>query len=504
MKIKLHITILIAVAFLLPTACLDDLDIVQPSTFTSNSMWQEEGDFTSIVNGMYAIFRSGTADNLNIWGDLRSGCYGDAILNSYANAVRNNVLVEDSEGTNWQPLYTTINYANLILKHIDDIAWSKETTRNEIVANAYFIRAWCYFQIVRLWGDAPLLTAGFESTDYDLMYPSRGPAADIYTLVESDITAAGSLLTSGTSRHQASPAAINMLKAEFYPWKAKQLSGGTDALNAAKTAIDAVLNNTSYTFASDYAALFGCSTNNNKPTLSASQLETKETNTEFIWSIPYSQTEYTGSYLAYIGVNIANALDNLENNPVPIGTHAQYLSLTRNFVTWLGNELPAGVTVDKRHAINWLYMTSAENGNLDEIRVIRKFSGEWTNSTRYFTNDIPMYRLAEAYLLKAEAENALGNASGALTYLNKVAYRAYGVNCYTTTVKAEIDEAIVDEYLREFILENKFWWVFRRFGVCFNRVAALAGEENTTNILLWPIASACRTTNPNIEQTEGY
>jgi len=467
-------------------------------------MWQEEGDFTSIVNGMYSIFRSGTNENVNIWGDLRSGCYGESILNSYANAVRTNMLVEDVEGTNWQSLYVPINYANLILKHINDISWTKESVKNEVAANAYFMRAWCYFQIVRLWGDAPLLTAGFESTDYKLMYPSRGPAADIYTQVESDLTEAGKLLTTGTSLYQASPAAINMLKTEFYLWKAKQLNGGTEALNSAKTAIDAVLGNSNYTFATDYAALFGCSTNGNKPTLSAAQLKAKESNTEFIWTIPYSQTEYTGSYLAYIGVNIANAKDALENNPIPIGTHAQYLSLTKTFVNWLETNLPAGVTEDKRHAIDWLYMTSQDNGGLDEIRIIRKFSGEWTNATRYFSNDIPMYRMAEAYLLKAEVENALNNAQTALTYLNKVAYRAYGINCYATTNKTEIDKNIVDEYLREFVLENKSWWVFRRFGVCFDRVEALKGKENTKNILLWPIASACRTTNTNIKQTEGY
>ena len=56
----------------------------------------------------------------------------------------------------------------------------------------------------------------------------------------------------------------------------------------------------------------------------------------------------------------------------------------------------------------------------------------------------PVYRLAEAYLLKAEAENALGNTDAALQNLNVVAKRAYGVNnYYTARTQDAIDNAII-------------------------------------------------------------
>ncbi len=504
MKIRYYIQIILFTGTVVFFSCSNDLDIEQPSTVTSNSMWKEEGDYTSFVNGMYSNFRSGNNLSLNIWGDLRSGYYGDAILDHYANALRNNQLVVDVDGSNWNTLYTTINYANLIIKHIDDIEWDNGKTRDGILANGYFMRAWCYFHIVRIWGDAPLLVEGFESMDFESMYPSREPASEIYSLIASDIDMADKLLTEGNELYLASPGAINMLKAEFFLWEAKQLESGNNALAIAKTAIDKVLNNVNYTLAPDYADLFGCSTNEDRPVLSAEQLGIKESNREYIWSLPYSQIEYTGGYMSYVGVNISNAKEDLRNDPIPIGTHAQYLSLGEDFVDWLENELPNNVVEDKRHNVNWLHITSEENGELDEIRVIRKFSGEWTNETRYFTNDVPMYRLAEAYLLKAEVENELGNHAEALSNLNKIAFRAYGHNAYSVADKLEIDEAIMDEYLREFVLENKYWWVLRRFGACFDRVGNLKGRENVTNILLWPIASASLNTNPDIEQTEGY
>ena len=68
----------------------------------------------------------------------------------------------------------------------------------------------------------------------------------------------------------------------------------------------------------------------------------------------------------------------------------------------------------------------------------------------------------------------------------------------------EVDEKIVDETMKEFVSEGKIWWAFVRFGVAFDRVATLTGREDETNLLLWPVASACINTNPKIEQTEGY
>ncbi|MCO7112569.1 RagB/SusD family nutrient uptake outer membrane protein [Bacteroides uniformis] len=61
-----------------------------------------------------------------------------------------------------------------------------------------------------------------------------------------------------------------------------------------------------------------------------------------------------------------------------------------------------------------------------------KFKGSFANDTRSFDSDVPVYRLAEAYLLKAEVENALGNTDAALQNLNVVAKRAYGVDNYYT------------------------------------------------------------------------
>lgn len=101
---------------------------------------------------------------------------------------------------------------------------------------------------------------------------------------------------------------------------------------------------------------------------------------------------------------------------------------------------------------------------------------------------MPIYRLAEAYLLKAEVENALGNTDAALQNLNVVAKRAYGVdNYYTMRSQDAIDNAIIDETLKEFVAECKgMVGLSPGFNKEFELIETLKGREGEKNVTLWP------------------
>lgn len=491
MKVKILIATLAASAAL--CSCHGDLNVVQPSQFTSASMWTSESDFNSAINGMYSQFRVTFNSLVECYGDYRTNLYGKGkISNKDYDFMALQTLERNIEGTNWADIYTTINYANLILKHSGDISFASESNKNNILANAYFVRAYCYFTLARVFGDVPLLTSGFESDGQSDINPTRTAAAEVFAQVESDLTAAGTLLTTGTSLHKASPAAINMLKADYYLWKAKCLDGGSTALNSAKTAVDAVLNNSSYQLQSKFSGVFGVA---------------NESNSELIFTIVMDRSEYTGGAASLYLLNVADIQDkSLTNNPYLIGSHAQYVSLTDDYVTFLKSD-----SRDSRFAVS--YIEGIENAgdpddDMHHHKVIIKFPGEWINETRVFSSDIIIYRLAEANLMKAEIENALGNSSssnGALFYLNRIAKRAYGVdNYYTDTSNSAITTAIVDETLKEFVAEGKSWWTMIRNGQAFSRISTLAAKQSQKNILLWPVADACMNTNPNIVQTEGW
>ena len=151
------------------------------------------------------------------------------------------------------------------------------------------------------------------------------------------------------------------------------------------------------------------------------------------------------------------------------------------------------------------FETFFDQGKNDTFQWINKYAGTWENGTRIFDADIVVYRYADALLLGAEIENALGNTSAALGYLNSIAKRAYDVdNKYSALSKTGIDEAILLERKREFVAEGKLWWDLIRMGVVFDQVESLADQKDKPNILLWPVHDSSINTNPNITQTEGY
>jgi Zn/Cd-binding protein ZinT len=118
---------------------------------------------------------------------------------------------------------------------------------------------------------------------------------------------------------------------------------------------------------------------------------------------------------------------------------------------------------------------------------------------------MPLYRLAEAYLLKAEAANGMDDIATATAALNEVAKRARGIDEYYKNLdKRGVTEAIINESKMEFVAEGKMWWLYLRTNTEFELISTLVGREGEKNVTLWPVANVCITTNPRIEQTEGY
>lgn len=496
MKTKIISALLLGCLMTGFTACHSDLDMNQESYFTSRNMWTDENDANMAVNGMFSRFRSTTAENLMLWGDLRanlqkSGAVNDAFFGTTGSSQK---IVPGNSGTDWTNLYRIINDANLIIKHVDDVKYIDPSKRDNALGNALFVRAYCYYMVARIWGDAPLLISGFESENQEDMYPSRGPVADIFAQIEKDLDEAISVMPKAKDLHKGSKGAINMLRADYFLWKASRLGGGQAYYQKAKDAADAVIGG-GYTLLPVFADIF--------------KLDNKSNN-ELIFTFPYVQGENVtaGSSPNYFSYYLAPGSDTpklealgFTQDDCPSGSHAQYVVPTDEYMEFLLAD-----PTDQRGTASVLKITNQtiiEDCLVDRMFV--KFKGRWSSGTRVFDNDMPIYRLAEAYLLKAEACNGLGDTNGAMAALNVIAKRARGVdNYYTGLDKTGITDAIIDESKMEFACESKMWWVYLRTNTEFQKISSLVGKENVTNITLWPISNNCITTNSKITQTPGY
>ncbi len=477
-------------------SCVKDIDIVQPSEMTGQNMWTEENDAASAVNGAYTLLRNAFKDTNNFWGDLRSNLWTSGRVNdpTYARTGLNELTVSWT-GSNWADIYKVVNEANLVIKHVDDVTYTNQETRDEILAQAYFLRAFCYYNIARIWGDAPLCLNPFESERQEDMYPGRNPASEIFATVESDIENAAKLMPSSVKKiYQASPAAIQLLRADYYNWKGSRLGGGSEAYQKALDSANAVLG-MGYTMLDDFASVFS---------------PENETNKELIFTLPFNVGENvtaatSPNYFAFFLAQTEHTQLLLNNgyslDDVPVGTHAQYSVPNDDYVDFLLKD-PA----DQRGAATVRkYTDDFINSQLVLKVVVLKFAGTWKNNTRSFDCDMPIYRLPEAYILKAEALNGLGDTNGAMAALNAIEKRARGVdNFYTGLDKKGVAKAIIDEVKMEFMAEAKIWWALLRNNLEFELVSSLVGRENELNVTLWPVHQNCINTNRNIQQTPGY
>ncbi len=474
-------------------SCDDFLDIAPASIITSQNMWTNEAEAEAGIAGMYNRFRhafnaSGQPDyRFLVYTELRSGFWqtGHSGASQWNDLFFNTPNPTSTPSLNWTPIYNTINAANLALKYIPEIDFFDEKKAKVFLADAYFIRAICYFMLVRTWGDVPVTVRPYESFDDDNLFPARTPKSQVFELIKSDIQQA--LLHMEDEGHRnrimASKSGINMLKAEVYLWTAKREGGGRADLDIAHAAVDQVLASPHYSLLANYEQVFR-----------------EDRNQEIIFSIHFDLTEHDGQYgtqFMYLGGHVEAPF---RNNPVPVGTSNQWLTLNDHFVDNYLMKTPG----DTRTGV--IHQTFSSPGR--DYRWINKYLGEFVGDVYYDTSDTRFYRFAEAILFKAEILNAIDRTTDAIAELNKVAKRAYGVdNFYPTSLtKTQVDETILHERLIEFAVEGKSWFDFIRFGKAFELIPTLVGRQNEYegNILLLPISPNTLMKNPNIQQTPGY
>lgn len=172
-------------------ACSEKLDVLDENNPTTESYFKTALELQNGVNAIYSTLRSA-----NLIGrewffthDMRGGecASGGAQLE----APRAELLKQPSPAPSnsvmtsvWNGCYQMINRANLVLTKAPGVT-DNATLRDRLVGEAKFLRAWAYFELVSQWGDVPLYTEPISSSTG---FKGKSPAADIYTLIVTDLT----------------------------------------------------------------------------------------------------------------------------------------------------------------------------------------------------------------------------------------------------------------------------------------------------------------------------
>lgn len=481
------ITILSIGMFVIATSCSKTIDVDPVSVITTNSFWKTEDDVNGGLSGMYLYLRQQAALNLFIWGEARSNDlqWGQVSGTLDYDFYYNNTLTANSAGPSWLNLYTCINASNLIIKYAPGITFKSESQKNNILAQAYTMRAFVYFVMARTWGGVPIRTEPIEGYDEQTIQKERASTDEVFSLIKADLEQAIQLFPDNSfqsGRNKWSKAGAYALKADVYLWTGKRLNGGVNDFTTALDACNQVAA-ANVDLLPNYADLFTYANKGNKEVIMAVGFKAQEAGS----ANTYFFNMYSGP--------TASTIDPQTN---------EVIGQTAGGVVWTVTPLTQSqfAADDLRRGATFMEIPYSSY----YPPVVLKGRGVLINGIRYFSNDVVLYRYADVLLMRAEAKNALDQDPS--EEINQVRQRAYGDNfsshVFVSGGKENNDKEILQERFLELAVEGKRWWDLVRFGKAFDLVPSLQDKVGKDHLLVWPIGLTTLSLEPKVEQNPGW
>ena len=435
------------VLLLVLSGCKKMLDVPPLSSITEQTYFTNEGDFDPYVTGIYSYMRS-FANNVT-YGTERGEELISA-LNSRFTVAWSQTLSPSSGAIDYNNWYKAIGNCNLLFDKIQAFPFSSSPdTKKRILAETYCLRAYTYFHLTRIIGDAPLMLQAVVDENVPLL--ARSSAADVMKQINSDVDSAILLFKSVSgfsaktypSKYRFAYGSAQALKAEAKLWSGKVLGGGDADFNDAVAAIGEV-EASGVSLNADFKNVTGIRAATNPEVVLAAYYQRDETGANYgLNALPY-----------LTGVQGALNLDSLPYAATTTNGLGAYQISTKS------RGLFSAYPNDKRIPYTWVTERQASG---PKISWITKLPGTKYTDDRVSDNDVIIYRLADVALMKAEAYAALNNTADAITYLNKVRVRTGNGNYSGATDKATVEMEILNERGRELFFENKRWYDLVRF-----------------------------------------
>ncbi|MGZ3973692.1 MAG: RagB/SusD family nutrient uptake outer membrane protein [Flavisolibacter sp.] len=422
----------------------------------SNTVFTNDGVATQAVVGIYSqmmsnpsLFSAGSTT-------FYAGLSADELSN-YTSGLSDEFLNNDISLSNhgaldqvfWVPAYSNIYAANACLEGLQNSSALTPSLKQTLTGEAKFIRAFCYLYLTGLFGDVPLVTSTSYKTTATM---ARATAPQVYDQIERDLKDAERFLPESyntTERIRPNKWTAAALRARLALYRQDW------AMAAAETT--AVIGSGAYILESDLSKVF---TRASRETIFELQPVVSTVNT---WEgnvfVPATSTT-TPTYL------------------VTSSLLAAYEAGDGRRAAWVGSRVYGGRTL--YYPYKYKVATST---TLNEYYIV--------------------LRMAEIYLIRAEARVHLGDIKGAAEDLNQIRFRA-GLGPTSAGDEASLLLAIEQERRIELACEWGHRWLdLKRTG----RADVVLGAQKTAwkhSAALWPIPQAEINTNPALTQNPGY
>ncbi|SHG31555.1 RagB/SusD domain-containing protein [Flavobacterium fluvii] len=357
-------------------SCESYLDVESFDKVSDDNVIFDKASSETAVRGAYRSlaslnYSSGFQNTiLQSGGDVRSLNNAQTDLNIINYDLRSDI---GFLSTYWANFYNTINRANHVIQKVPSVNDLKLTTelRNQLLGEAYFIRAFSYFDLARVYGGVQLFLTPTTIAADKLGVP-RSSQAEVYAQVIADLNLAESLLPSTVVRNRATKFTAYALKARVHLYQNKFAEAEIDVNN--------VLANSGYKLIKPFNLAAG----------------TTESVLEFSYSVNDINSGYSLWNTSNRSLEPKAVLHNLLNDPT-VGGGRKILSVKNAAGQFIGGIYPTNISTAYAIRTAELYLIRAEararktspdlTGALSDLNIVRERSG-LVNSTAVTKEEI--------------------------------------------------------------------------------------------------------------------
>ena len=465
-----------------------------------------DNDFFTTTRALWNCQEITTDEAICAWGDV-----GIADLNTQTWSPNNPFLT-----ALYQRLSLSVTYANDFIRYTNGNA---DPTVMQYNAEARFLRALAYTWDIDLFANPPFTT---DADGVGKFFPKQIKRADLFNYVVSELHSIETKLGAPKfSYPEADQAACWMLLARLY--LNAEVYTGTAKYDSCKIYCDKVISSGAYSLATNYRQNFSADNDGNHNPEMIFAWEQDGVNTQgYVGTTFIIESCSDATYVR------AERFGGLTSNTDWNGnrTKRQFMNVLVDTLTTYGNvSIPTGDSIfaqckDKRVYLKTkksMVIPSASSSGDYGIGVY-KFTAKNSDGSQaadynpaYASTDFPVFRYADALLMRAEALHRLSDDANAVLDINAVRTRAYGNTSGNITPGQLTDQFILDERGREFYYEAQRRTDLVRFGKFTNgnynwpwKGGTLDGINTDNHLNVFPIPGAEVSSNPNITQNPGY
>ncbi len=438
---------------------------------TAEDYLKTADDYNKMVIGTYSplqwlyanpVIGDVASDNSVTGGENATDVLGLQQIDDYQITVNNSYMTEA-----WKSCYEGINRANYLHENKAKLNF---TGKDALYGEVYFLRAYFYFELVRMFGDVPLFVEARLSASDSRKF-QRSPKADVYKQIEADLTEAIKVLPP-----------VNAQKGRITRYTAQALMGKVliyeNKFDAAAAMLENVVNGP-FGLVTKFGDIF---------------LQSGENGIESVFEIQYSNSSpfYDWSNPGRGQGNLAVQMCGVRNltGGSPYGQgwsinlptknlEAAYAAGdTRKAVTVL--DIEAYKTANPAMNITYLVAPYKNTGLYNQKYLPRKGETSGQVELNYLNNNRTI-RYADVLLMAAEANNRAStpNDAKAQTYLNRVRQRAFADNLHNITVTGTaLRQAIWDERRLELAMEGDRFFDLVRTGQAAAKITGFKVGKN--------------------------